>query len=208
MVGRRTELNQNSPGFQEPGRKWQDSGTRTTHTHTPRRTLIPKFNAKWRQAGRKEAGGWGAELLRATLESKGCLRNCESEKVPDSSLHPQVWALLPATRFQRGSELGEKSCNRASLRLPSPAWPRARNPDPLKPWLGEAAGQRATSQRVWGRRRASCTLWPGCSFLPLSTHTPVTLNITHTLTHKHTHTARETRTRSPLPPFQVHRLKH
>lgn len=188
MVGRRTELNQNSPGSQEPGRKWQDSGTRTTHTHTPRRTLIPKFNAKWRQAGRKEAGGRGAELLRATLESKGCLRNCESEKVPDSSLHPQVWALLPATRFQRGSELGEKSCNRASLRLPSPAWPRARNPDPLKPWLGEAAGQRATSQRVWGRRRASCTLWPGCSFLPLSTHTPVTPNITHTLTHKHTHT--------------------
>lgn len=132
----------------------------------------------YKMGGRKEVG-WreGRELLRAAFGELGCFRNCQSEKVPDPPLHPQVWVPLPAARspsFQPGSRGREVSRSQASPGLPSPAWPRARNPAPLQPRLGEIARQGATCQRTLGeqegRTGAFCTLWPGCSFLPLSTH--------------------------------------
>lgn len=97
--------------------------------------------------------------------SRGCFRSCQSEKVSDPLSIPKsgLPCLQPGSpSFQRRSRGGEKSRSRASPGLPSPAWPRAWNPAPLQPRLGETARQGATCQKTLGeqegRTGAFCTL--------------------------------------------------
>lgn len=161
------------------------SGRTPVHTHHTRahahpRAPLPRFKAKRLQDGSNAGGGvagrpgvTGSDVRRAG-DASGTAKVRKSQtpvSIPKSGL-PCLQPRSPST--QRSSGGGEGSQSRASPRLPSPAWPRARNPAPLQPRLGEAARQGATCQRTLGEQKgrtgAFCTLRPGCSFLPLSTH--------------------------------------
>lgn len=113
--------------------------------------------------------------IRRAEDASGTAKVRKSQ-TPTVSIPKSRLPCLPpgSSSFQPGSRGGEESGSQASPGLPSPAWPRARNPAPLQPGIGEIARQGATCQRALGeqegRTGAFCTLWPGCSFLPLSTH--------------------------------------
>ena len=209
----------NSPGSQEPGFKWQDAGARTpnthtrTHTHarTHRRALRPRFYANPRQDRRKKGGGvarrpgvTGRDIPRRAGDASGTAKVRKSQ-TPFTSPSLGSPASSPGSpSFQLGSGSGEGGRSRASPRLPSRAWPRARNPAPFQPRPEEAARQGETCQRTLGeqegRREASCTLRPVAGFF-LCRHTPSeSPSPAHTHTHRHAC--------SPLSPSQVHRLKH
>lgn len=137
-------------------------GARTPHpsAHAHRRAQLPTFKAKRLQDGRKEGGGvagrpgvTGSDVQRAEDASRTAkVRKSETPfSIPKSGL-PCLQPRSPSS--QRGSGGGEGSQSRASPRLPSPAWPRARNSAPSSRGLGRLPGEERLAKGLWGSKRA------------------------------------------------------
>lgn len=142
----------------------------TPTTHTNALTDAPRspgsMPSGYKMGSRKKVG-WreGLELtgsgIRGAGDASGAAKVRKSQ-TPSPSPSPGSPACSLGRLPSSGARGGEKSQSRASPGLPSPAWPRAWNPAPLQPRLGETARQGATCQKTLGeqegRTGAFCTL--------------------------------------------------